>query len=322
MQALPENTEQVHQFGEYTIERINDNNLHDVGLLHHAIYGSHLPKGYYHKKYGTAYTGATYTGFIAYNNRLPIAFYGVVPCFLQCGETRVLAAQSTDTMTHPEYRKKGLLTEVHRYVLNLSREEGIKILFGFGNQDSIPIYKHKYNWEENGIMDRFEIPVRANQIIGFLRTKPVLKNIFTFYQKAVLKRYVLPQAGINSQDIQHGYCGVYRDQQYLEHKKYNDTIVISIGKSKVWVKTSNDLMIGDIELIDNTLDEVIAGIKKMAKQLGIQKIHFIASRPSILHDLFVKKYEAIPAFPVLYKDLGSGLELGKIKFTFADIDIF
>ena len=322
MQTLKENIELATVFGEYALVRINENNLRDVDILHQAVYGSHRPKDYYYKKYNTAYAGATHTAFIAYSSaRLPVAYYGVVPCFLQCGETIVLAAQSTDTMTHPEFRKKGLLTELHNLVIQLCTSLEIKILFGFGNQDSIPIYKHKYNWEENGIMDRFEIPVSPSSI-GVFNRIPILKRIFKTYQKIILRRHTLPQLGIVCQDIKSGYCGVHRDSRYLEHKKYSGTMVISAGKSKAWIKLTHDLMIGDIELNGNSVEEVISGLKKIARKIGIQKIHFCASQGSFLYNQLIRRYAAIPAFPVLYKDLGSRLELSNIKFTFADLDIF
>src|SRR5690242_9433872 len=86
----------------YHVARLNADNLRDLEQLHHAVYGRPSAKGYYFNKYNTAYTGKRYVGFIAYNaTGTPVAYYGVLPCYLKHGDTIMLAAQSADTMTHP-----------------------------------------------------------------------------------------------------------------------------------------------------------------------------------------------------------------------------
>jgi len=323
MQTLPGDIKEIHGFRAFTFTRINKNNLQDMAVLYHAVYGLHLPNGYYLRKYNTDYTGKINIGYIAYSDsQLPVAYYGVIPCFLQCGITVVLAAQSADTMTHPEYRNKGLLAELYRLTLDLCKRERIKILFGFPNQNFYPILKNKYNWKETGKMDRFELPVNPKRLALFLRHIPGIKKIYKIYQRILLKQYILHNPELNDINIKNGYCGLRRDRNYLEYKKYNNSFVISIGLSKAWIKIGNDLTIGDIDLAGNTFDEVITRIIKIASQLGIRRVHFHASKQIFLHDMFIKHLVAIPSFPVLFNDLGSGMQLENIKFTFADIDIF
>src|SRR5258708_39658673 len=95
--------------GEYSILRLNKDNLTDVARLHSSVYSS-APSYEFQKKYNTAFTGVEYVAVIAYDkDHQPAAYYGVMPCFIQFEDKIILAAQSGDTMTHPDHRGKGLV---------------------------------------------------------------------------------------------------------------------------------------------------------------------------------------------------------------------
>src|ERR1700744_762988 len=116
---------------EYSIERLSKNNLGDLDKLHHAVYSKHHPADYFEKKYDTAYLGVEYLGYIAYNSQhTPIAYYGVIPCFIRYNNQLYMAAQSVDTMTHPKYRFKGLFVQLANLTYDLCQEEGINLIFG------------------------------------------------------------------------------------------------------------------------------------------------------------------------------------------------
>jgi len=144
----------------YTVERLNAVNILDLTKLYEAVYNRPASHIFFKNKYNTAYTGVEHVGFIAYNStRLPIAFYGVIPCFLQYQTNLILAAQSADTMTHPGYRGLGLFTKLAKQTFELCKEKHIRLLFGFPNQNSLPGFVKKLGWEVTGMMDCFTIPV-------------------------------------------------------------------------------------------------------------------------------------------------------------------
>jgi hypothetical protein len=63
-------------------------------------------------------------------------------------------------------------------------------------------------------------------------------------------------------------------------------------------------------------------VKKVAAELGVRQIQFHCCPGTSLHKFFAARYKAIPSYPVLYKDFGSSVSPEKLRFTFADIDIF
>lgn len=308
---------------DYTIERLSKKNLSDLDKLHHAVYRKQHAPGYFEKKYDTAYTGAEYIGYIAYNgNKTPVAFYGVIPCFIRYQEQLYLAAQSADTMTHPQYRFKGLFVQLANITFDLARAEGIKLIFGFPNQNSLHGFLVKLKWQLTEMMDCYIIPAGIIPIERIAKKLSVTGKLYQKYQQRVLKKYLSDEKGIESSVLKDNYAGVDRNVHYLNYRTYHDTQVIRIGTALLWIKIRNGLIIGDISCEMEDFDGMMEKLKKLALRLGVQRIQFHTSHQTRLSTLFAERYEAIPSFYILFKDLGSNIPLDKIKFTFADVDIF
>ncbi|WP_295791197.1 GNAT family N-acetyltransferase [Mucilaginibacter sp.] len=308
---------------KYTVERLTAGNLADVGLLHSTVYGKEVSPDFFEKKYNTRFTGVEFTGFIAYTTwRQPIAFYAVIPCLIKADNDVILAAQSADTMTHPVHRNRGLFVELALTTFQLCRELGIRLLFGFPNQNSLPGFVNKLGWQTAHYLDCFIIHTPNFSWNRFFGKLPALKVLYSRYQQHVLKKHLLDQRGVENSIINDGCSGVYRDENYLRYKSYNDTKVIKLGSSTLWIKISGILLIGDINLQADDFDDMMYELKKLAGKLGLKQIHFHASPGTTLHGLFAMRFKSIQSFPAIFKVLGEDLPLDKVKFTSADIDTF
>ena len=113
-----------------------------------------------------------------------------------------------------------------------------------------------------------------------------------------------------------------RDERFLAYKKYSPSYVIGIGEAKVWCRLRQELTIGDMACSENDFENVIHELKKITRRLGLPSINFQLSPGTRLHTMFAAAYTPAVSFPVCFKDLGSGVPLEKLKFSFADIDIF
>jgi hypothetical protein len=308
---------------EYYIKRLDSNNLADVEKLHAAVYGKNPVPGFFAKKYDTSFTNVMYIGFVAYNNQhLPIGYYGVTPCFIKFADKIVLAAQSADTMTHPLHRFKGLFVELSTMTFQLCQQAGIKLLFGFPNQNSLPGAINKLGWQMTERMDCFIIPAGRFNLIRLLKKISFFNNWFTNYKQNQLNKYLLPQHSLNNSVLKDGFAGVYRDNYYLKYKAYTDTHVIKIAGATVWIKLNHELLIGDIIVESNDFDAMINQLKKLTRKLGIKEIHFHTSPGTTLHRLFSSRFKATPSFPVLFQNFEGDAPIAEIKFTSADIDTF
>jgi len=307
----------------YHFKRLSSENLGDLEKLHAAVYGKEPAAGFFLKKYDTAFTGIGHVGYIAYNDEgLPVAFYAVIPCFMQFDDKIVLSAQSADTMTHAEYRNKGLFVELAQLTFKLCESVGVRFVFGFPNQNSLPGFINKLGWELTERMDCFIIEGAAFQWSAVLNKFSILRKLYDSYCQIVLKKYLLSQTGIANTVFGDGFAGVYRDQYFLKYKTYTNTCVIKTGNSIVWMKINGMLLIGDMEVKPGDFEDTMLKITKLARKLGIKEIHFHASPGTTLHKLFAAHFKSIPSFPCIFKDFEGNTPVNKIKFTSADIDTF
>jgi GNAT superfamily N-acetyltransferase len=311
----------MHSDG-YRIERLTEDRLADITSLHKAVYGKVLPPDFFNRKYNTAFTGVMYTGYLAYADDGPAAFYGVIPCLMECDGKQILAAQSADTMTHPDHRGKGLFIKLAELTYELCYAEEILILFGFPNQNSLPGFVNKLDWQVAAQMECFIIPVKTLPLERLSNRFPFLQGLYLLYVLNVLKKYKVNQKGVTSTLIGEGFYGLHRDSHYLDHKTYTESYTIKTGGTSVWFRIADGMVIGDIALANNDLPDIIPQLTKIARQLGLRKLQFQADKRSALNTFLKKFTEPIPSFPVIVKDLGAQLPLDKMAFAFADIDIF
>jgi hypothetical protein len=306
----------------YHIERISETRLKDIETLYEAVYGHKSSKNYFLKKYNTAFTGTQYIGHIAYDQEnIPIAFFNVIPCLIQYNDKIILSAQATDAMSHPLYRYKGLFEQLANATFDLCKATGIKLLFGFPNQNSYHGLVYKLQWRVIENLQLFVIPVKTFPFESLLRNIGA-KKIYNKYTQWSLRKHQTSQHGLSNPLITEGFAGIYRDNEYLEYKSYSDTQVIQVGKTKVWIAIKNNLILGDLDVTEEDFDKVMVTINQIAKQLGLSGISFQTSPGTRLHALFASKYKPTTSFPVIFFDLDSGIPSDKLKFTFADIDIF
>lgn len=309
---------------EYLVTRLSRDNLGDLAILHSVVYGTQRLDDYFLKKYDTAYVGVENIGFIAYNRgNQPVAYYGVIPCFIQSGNEIILAAQSADTMTHPKHRYKGMFVELSNMTFELCRTLGIHLIYGFPNQNSYHAAVNKLGWQLTDNMAYFTITVKTLPLESFSRRSGLLHKLYQRYYAFILSKNLVPQQGLPNSVLADGFAGVYRSEEYLAYKAYNPGKVIGIADAKIWVSNKYGLLIGDIEgLTEVNFRVVIGKLKSIAKKLGVRQIQFHCSPGTSLYKLFAADYKPAPSYPMLFQDFGSVIPPANIKFTFADIDIF
>lgn len=309
---------------EYQVRRLNRDNLKDLARLHAAVYGVRVPEKYFYNKYDTAYTGVQYVGFIAYNNDgLPVAYYGVIPCFIQYDAGFMLGAQSADTMTHPHHRFKGMFVELSLLTFDLCRALGIRLVFGFPNQNSYHGAVNKLGWQMIDRMECFLISVKTLPLHAVLSKTKLTKALYGLYRSFITLWYKKKRHGFMNSMISDGYAGVMRNTKYLEYKRYSGSYTLRVGGIGVWISRKHGLMVGDISGLENaTVSRSIKKLKRLARLLGVTQIQYHCSPGLRCHGIMCAKFDAVTSYPVLIQDLGSTIPIDKLKFTFADIDIF
>jgi Acetyltransferase (GNAT) domain len=218
------------------IERLNKTNLDDLATLHAAVYGGEPDEHFFTRKYATSYTGVEHVGFLAYNREGQVVGYnGVVPCFIEYEGKKILAAQATDYMTHPDYRYKGMLIELSNRTFTLCQELGITLLFGFPNQHSYHGVVNRLGWKPVVSMSCFLVSVSCFPMEATARRMPVLKRWYERRRRSVLQKYSMPLQGVANSVIGDGYAGINRSSSYFGYKSYRPSVVLRVGKIKIWI---------------------------------------------------------------------------------------
>jgi GNAT superfamily N-acetyltransferase len=308
----------------YTTERLGLNNIADMDLLYKAVYEHERPVRFFLSKYDTAYTGAKHIGYLAYNQQhQPIAFYGVIPTRVWYNGKTILAAQSADTMTHPDYRNMGLFTELANLTYALCEQEGVGLVFGFPNENSMPGFVNKLGWQITDSLSMFKIPIKGAIPLEQIALKiPAFKSQYNHYINWALRDVLTNKKGVQNSVLADGCNGVFRDDKYFKYKSYSPTRVIQIDGTLIWIKLQNGLQIGDIENIGDNFESVIKKLKALARKLGLKQIHFQISPQTRLNKLFAAHYQPIDSFKTGFKIIEGDINVENIKFTLADIDIF
>jgi hypothetical protein len=295
----------------YTVTRIRQEDMPGLEKLFRKVYQRPVSPGYFKRKLATGYTGLDNAGFIASSSENEVvAVLCVVPCTILVNGKRIKAAQLTDGMTDSFHRRNGLFGELVTAIIELAKQSGIELLFGFPNQDSYqPLLKN--GWEQQQQLDRFVIPVERSALWLFRRLTGL----------KLLKSGERPD-NIHSV-IRDGFDGIDRNPDHITYKlSLSNYGLVKTTDGKAWAKTGSDLSIGDMNVEDEGFERLLKKVYREAVRNGVYNIHFQCSRGSRLHYLFSRRYRAIPSFPVLMKKINPDLDTGRIKFTYADIDIF
>jgi GNAT superfamily N-acetyltransferase len=268
--------------------------------LFHSAFGISVDSDAFHKKYDTAGLGLPVIGFLAIHTatETPAAYYGVFPVKIIMDGKEILAAQSGDTMTHPEHQKKGLFVALAKIAYAEARSKGVRLIFGQPNKNS---YRGlmKLGW------------MHADDIVSYdlklsLKTFPLAKvsirtKLFDSYLKYA--GWVLGENSISDlMDFTNSCLSnqgkIVRNKAYLEYKNAKDKKFIRIDDVVLWIKFTDVLWIGDASDYKKISEGTIGKLKALAMRLGYNTIRFHINKnlkPSFLN-YFTRREEEASCF--------------------------
>ena len=306
---------------EYKIERFSLEKMGDFLWLFEKSFETKPNRDTYIKKFDTNYTGSSYIAFMAYDKEnVPAAFYGVFPCIYNLNGKIISGAQSGDTMTHPEHRKKGLFYKLAKKTYELALKEGIKYIYGVPNGNSYHGFK-KMGWQTPYTITEFEKTIEPS-----FKSKLLRRVSKTLYESRINKKIF--QRDVNSPILcsRKGHFTLQRDLSFHKYKKYNKNYVLKFNNGKVWISYKKfDLVVGDYILFSRgTVEGLFAELELFAASIGCSKIVTYNNLPSseLLYKIIDKLgFKEIGQCHVII--LNQGLEITEdISLTATDFDTF
>lgn len=306
---------------DYRIEKLSAENIRHLIPLYKTVFHETVSQKFLLKKYDTRSIGPEFVGFIAYTpHGKAVAYYGVIPCFFQLNGKKVIAAQSADTMTHPDHRKKGLFQNLALKTYALAAEHDIKFVFGFPNQDSYPGFI-KLNWQF--LPDQLQVFTIKAGSFSYSRLLYRVPGLFFLYNILLNGLWGVEQSDSsffrdNTSD------GLIHDDKFCLYKKYNTTHIITIDNVKAWIKIDGKLKVGAVQgLSENNASEFLKRLTATASRLGCGELIFMTSKYSSLYDILKKTLSPEDALPIGYLPLQSEkVSLEDASFEYCDADFF
>ncbi|MCK6639842.1 MAG: GNAT family N-acetyltransferase [Bacteroidia bacterium] len=273
---------------EYRIERLNDQNLKDLIVLYKDCFGIDTTLEFLTKKYSTESFGAKYTGFIAYSSENePAAYYGVFPARFTHRNRLIFCAQSGDTMTHSNHRKKGLFIKLANATFQLCRELGMEFIFGFPNDNSLPGFL-KMGWKSDHHLNMYRVSFTAFPIVKFAKKyKKLFGSVYESWVDRRIKKYETTSRFLSNSCMNPELVTQIHDYQFFNYKSYFKKYLITTGGAEWYVRFDGRMFIGDFRLNEGQdIQKEFAKLKVIARKFGANEIETQMSPGSLNDKLF------------------------------------
>ncbi|HBV96694.1 MAG: hypothetical protein JL50_16060 [Peptococcaceae bacterium BICA1-7] len=76
-----------------------------------------------------------------------VGFYGIIPLRLYSGGRYLKGGLSDIAVTHPDYRYRGIFSELGKTLYRRAAEQGIEIIYGFPTEHSVQGFKKRLQWD-------------------------------------------------------------------------------------------------------------------------------------------------------------------------------
>jgi len=319
----------------YHIKKFDSSQIPQLKMLFEAVYSKNSLdlEGLGHR-FQTAQFGSDCIGYVAYSTEedsaisIPASYYGVFPIVSTNLGKKIMCAQSGDTMTHPDHRKRGLFTKLAKKTYEAASREGIEFVFGFPSPQSYPGFKHKLGWEFPYNMLKFTRLVPTIPI-GLIKKRLNMRvgNFNRLVNRFVEAKKLCPP-GLNKEWFTNNSkeFEILRDKTFWEYKKslMSNKLFINYLGVRTLLKFDGNISIGNLtgDISQKSLIELFKAIDKIALLSGSVQIRTFIS-PSSNHIDTLKKFGKISeAIPYGFINLTKKYDPSKLKLEYVDFDYF
>jgi len=137
----------------------------EISELFYVVFGRKLDLGFWNWRFVENPYGK---GIIClmFDNQKLVGHYAVTPTPLCVKDKVHKAAFSMTTMTHPDYWGRGIFSELASEVYDCCKEKGIKVVFGFPNENSYHGFTQKLGWLGFGSIKGWAIEREPEHLSG------------------------------------------------------------------------------------------------------------------------------------------------------------
>lgn len=311
----------------FIVKKLNENLIIDLIYLYKICFDKDVTQSEVKNKHINCDGKIKYVGFIAYddNTHEPAAYYGVFPNYMCYKNNKILIAQSGDTMTSPNYRKKGLFIKLAEITFNFCTENNIRLITGLPNKLSIGGFKKYLSFtqvENLTTLTFFENKFHYNRF--YIKRKKIIYLNEKLINKILGKFLNKPKMFKNSnKNSKNAY--MIHQSNFHNNKIKNNDYCISFKNNKIWIRVEiNRLVICDINLIDkSSIKKELFLMKILTLMLGKRFLSHTCTKNSFTYLNFEKfSNKKSNNYNLIFRSLGLDINFNKIVFLECDADVF
>jgi len=193
---------------------------------------------------------------LAYDGNILASHYAVMPIHLKVCNSVIKAVFSMTTMTHPEYRGRGLFPKLAKLVYEEAKRKKYSLVYGFPNENSYMGFVKKLNWIGFGKIPVYTIkcdttPLKKSKAISAISIKEVdsfkddVDNLWNKVKKYFLIAVPRTKEYLNWRFVKNP------DQRYFIFSMYNSSDIKGYFVLKIYEEKNKKLG----HVIDLVVDE-------------------------------------------------------------------
>ena len=235
----------------------------------------------------------------ALENNKVIANYSVSPCKICVNGNIEKAALSMTTMTHPDFRGRGLFVKLANSLYEKMKEYDYRAVIGFPNRNSHFIFVNRLNWRDVCEMPTMKLNLSTIGSLVNYRSFNIIND----------KKFLLDYSKlINNHNEK---MRVYKDLKYLKWRfrdnpvnKYDNYVIVQ-GQSVVSSIVTKKFNNSEIDIVEiNSLEDyytkqILEGVIKKGKKDDLKYVNMWCQLNDIMYEA-VKEYGFVNCEPISY----------------------
>jgi GNAT superfamily N-acetyltransferase len=148
----------------FEIREYRSGDEREIMALFERVFGRERSAAHWHWKFeGSPAMGPQIALAVDKHSGRIVAHYAVVPLRLNYMGRPILAAQTVDTMVHPDAQGKGLFETTARALYAELGQRGVKLTYGVPNANSYPGFMRKLDWKRLAYLRAYQCRLSVRQ---------------------------------------------------------------------------------------------------------------------------------------------------------------
>lgn len=308
---------------EYYFEKLTPEHLPKLLDLYSNAFGQKVNILELKKKFDTFDLGLDPIGFFATHSmtKQVVAYYGVFPMKAKFGINQIQIAQSGDTMTHTEHRRKGLFIQLAHKTYEECIRLGIEVIIGQPNKNSEHGLINSLGWIHLDNIIRWDLKLKFKTLpLSRLAHKStIFQRFFLNYARLICKAHSIKEPSSFNNSIPTDYIKIVRDSSYIEYKTTKNKFFLQIKDVVFWINLTDVFWIGEINNYEKITPEILKKLRMICFWMGYNTISLNLNK-SIDIPKTLKKFKINHEEKSCFYYLNNDLKGRNFLLTAADFD--